>query len=921
MTTFSTNIINFDGGKAPEFDFEKEPCRVCGAEQNYAFSIVIAVYNRQNEIAETINSIINQTFPFKGVQLILVDDGSTDSSFEVCKSFAEKHPKNIILIYKTNGGVSSARNVGMNFATGKYINFIDSDDMFSQNVLQCVFDFFQKYENKTDVVCIKTELFGAKKGDSWFNNKFKKGTRLIDLFKEPYVYLNSVSFSFFHSRIKNQLHFDEEISISEDLKVVNSALMNKWTLGVVCECSYLYRTYATPNESLSTGAKTKKDWYIKYLKRVYFWLYEKAMAQCSGFPEFLQHTLYRDLYNRFCNNTECQKTLSKEEQTEYKKLLKKAISVIDDKVIKNVDVINTDYQIYFLNQKYGKPSITHNDKTVTFCWNKKTTSISKKLCVMYDSCEIKSNHLLLEGYIIDNLAGVDFNENTIYFSLNDGTKIKPTIINSTTNNKLAYLDEYIFKRVYFELDIPLEKIRQSKIGCFVMLGNDAIPVSYSGRTEWFGVGCACKSQYFYQNGYSLYFDNFSLCVARTNLFQHRKMERVFLKELKSLKSPEANKAILLRKFYSFFKLFKFRKLWLISDRENFGDDNGEALYDYLKRKPGTNKYFVLAKNSTDWKRLKKKHFKLLDVSSRKYRLTFLLSDKVVSSHFTNRELKPIKNKFVVDILQKKKHIFLQHGITKDDVSSIYSRKAQKLDLIITSAKPEYKSMVQNPMYFCGEQRVKLTGFPRFDRLFSSQEKVVLIIPTWRRSLVGSLDHSTEEWSIADGFEKSYYYKFYHQLLSHKTLHETAKNLGYKIVYFPHTNLINSNKFFEDIEDIEIVGRKTRNYNKMFARASIMVTDYSSTAFDFCYLKKPIIYCQGDREEFFNSHTYTAGYFDYVKNGFGEVIETADQTANLIIDYMSHNCQMKNFYQKRVDQFFQFNDKQNCKRVYKEIKKL
>ena len=94
-------------------------------QYQYKFSVVIPVYNAESYFDETINSIINQTIGFKeNIQVILVNDGSTDKSEEICKNYQENYPNNIVYISKKNEGVSKTRNVGMQYIKGKYVNFL-----------------------------------------------------------------------------------------------------------------------------------------------------------------------------------------------------------------------------------------------------------------------------------------------------------------------------------------------------------------------------------------------------------------------------------------------------------------------------------------------------------------------------------------------------------------------------------------------------------------------------------------------------------------------------------------------------------------------------------------------------------------------------------------------------------------------------
>ena len=101
------------------------------------FSVVIACYNCEEYLEETITSLLKQTLPFKeNIQVILVNDGSTDNTEEICKEYLNQYPENIIYTYQENQGQAVARNSGLKHATGDYINFLDSDDKFSSNTFE-----------------------------------------------------------------------------------------------------------------------------------------------------------------------------------------------------------------------------------------------------------------------------------------------------------------------------------------------------------------------------------------------------------------------------------------------------------------------------------------------------------------------------------------------------------------------------------------------------------------------------------------------------------------------------------------------------------------------------------------------------------------------------------------------------------------
>lgn len=81
--------------------------------KTYKVSVVTAVYNVEDYLEDMVESIIAQTIGFENIQLILVDDGSKDESWSICERYMEKYPDNVVAIHKENGGVSSARNEGL----------------------------------------------------------------------------------------------------------------------------------------------------------------------------------------------------------------------------------------------------------------------------------------------------------------------------------------------------------------------------------------------------------------------------------------------------------------------------------------------------------------------------------------------------------------------------------------------------------------------------------------------------------------------------------------------------------------------------------------------------------------------------------------------------------------------------------------
>ena len=106
-------------------------------------SVIVPVYNSEGYLKTTIDSILNQTF--KNFELILVDDGSTDKSGIICDKYTVVDER-VIVIHKKNGGVSDARNLGMEYARGKFIEFVDNDDYVFPDFLQTMVAEIGEYD-------------------------------------------------------------------------------------------------------------------------------------------------------------------------------------------------------------------------------------------------------------------------------------------------------------------------------------------------------------------------------------------------------------------------------------------------------------------------------------------------------------------------------------------------------------------------------------------------------------------------------------------------------------------------------------------------------------------------------------------------------------------------------------------------------
>ena len=108
---------------------------------DYKLSVIIPAYNGERFLAETLDCVLNQTL--KSVQIVIVNDGSTDSTADIIADYAKKH-SNILSVTQPNSGVSAARNNGIRNASGEYLLFLDTDDVFTPDSFELMCDKLDK---------------------------------------------------------------------------------------------------------------------------------------------------------------------------------------------------------------------------------------------------------------------------------------------------------------------------------------------------------------------------------------------------------------------------------------------------------------------------------------------------------------------------------------------------------------------------------------------------------------------------------------------------------------------------------------------------------------------------------------------------------------------------------------------------------
>ena len=879
----------------------------------YMFSVVMAVYNVEPFIREAVDSLIAQDIGFENVQLILADDGSTDGSSQICDVYAANYG-NISVIHKKNGGVSSARNAGIPYATGRYISFMDSDDRLTPDTLSLVWRFFEAHREETDVVSVPIVFFDGKTGDHVLNYKFNTESRVIDLEKEWSCVQLHGSSSFIRAEALEGLRFDTGLHYGEDAKLMQRLLVKKKTLGVVPLGRYMYRRRIEGESSALQKSAQDPFNYVPKMKLLIQDTIEYCKREIGTVPKFIQFALMYDLQWVITKN-DLPSCLSDEERAEYLTGMVSVLKDIDDEVILAQKNIKIEQKLFVLGMKYGcSPEQRPVDGDVELCYDgKKIYSVSTRKPTI-DFIRFENGMCVVEGTfslfplrdvtpeIIAELDGKDYPCELFYDS-----------------NPVLSLGEIIliFYRFRVAFPAPEQGSRRFRV-CMKLCGHRVRPTAYT-YGAFSGLSENYASSYYIHDKWRVRHDD-GLLIDRIGPFTRAGSDLRFTWELLTSRKHHAKRAVLYRMACRFLRFWRRKPLWLICDRAFRAGDNGEAFFRYMVTEhPEIDARFILLEDSPDYPALSRIG-KVIPADSLKRKLLGLSSDYTVSSQADQHESRPFapKDDAFRDLMADYRFVYLKHGIIKDDLSQWLRKPKKNIRGFITAARPEYESIISG-RYGYTNKEVWLTGLPRFDRLNPGKDpRQITIMPTWRKYLMGQLDERTGVWSIGPQFLSSRFLTFYNALINDERLIRAAEQFGYSLAFLPHPFLQPYLSVFQNNDSVSFLGPETA-YRDVFASSSLVVTDYSSTVFDFVYLRRPVVYAQFDREEFFGgAHSYTEGYFDYERDGFGEVEHDLEHTVDRIIEYMACGCKMKDNYRARADRFFMFDDRNNCQRVYEKL---
>ena len=883
----------------------------------YFFTVIIPIYNAARYLDDSIGSVINQTIGFNHIQLILINDGSTDNTENICLKYKRIYNENIIYIKLNHGGVSKARNEGLKHAKGLFINFLDSDDKWDSQAFKNIYSFFQINKN-VDIVAGRIKNFELNERYQYIDYKFKK-TKVANLTEDFNFIQFSAASCFIRASSLNNNKFDEEAFFAEDVKLINTILLNKPLLGVVREAVYKCRK-RSDSSSASQVVEENIDFYFKTIDLVINFLISKSKSLYNNIQPFLQFYIAYEILFRIA--IEAYKFLDFNHYNKYCEIIVNLLQQIEDKYILYIKNFHPFIIISTLSKKYKKDlrydMALKNDSLYFLDYKMINLKVNRDILIL-NFIENKENNLHIECEDRFWMPKETFS----YFIQIGNITYFPNYLNYS-NYKLVTMFGVINKgrtiSYNIPFEIPFDKQNEYFLRFYICYNNITIEIFPSiGRYSHIP---PISNGYYTIGNYIIKNLNRNLIIYQRNNYLIKSFEKKFCKELNTI---HKNEIIKYRKEYMKTKKNYFdknRETWIISDRKNQAGDNGEYFFRYLNElKPKNIEYFfVIEKNCSDYERLTK-FDNIIDYYSTDYLNLFLKADKIISSMSDFWVINPfgIDGIFVRDLFHFD-FIYLNNGIIKDDLSRYLNKIEKNIDLFITSSKSEYLSLL-NPDYGYNKENLLLAGMPRLDNLKKLEKKIqkeniILIFPTWRNYIRGTLNIKTHESIQSERFINTSFFNFYNDLINDKQLLEEMLHNKYSGILCLHPNFAQQYRYFKENKLFKV---KSKCFaQELLLKSSLLITDYSSIFFDFAYIGKPIIYSQFDFNEY-RKKQLPQGYFNYEKDGFGPICYDLQCSIRTIIYEIKNKCKIKELYSKRIKNFFEYSDDQNSYRIYNHLK--
>src|SRR4051812_2860639 len=689
------------------------------------FSVVSAVYNVAAYLPDYIASLEGQTHGLDDVEIVMVDDGSTDDSPRILAEWAARRPETVRVVTQDNAGQGAARNTGIQVARGEWITFPDPDDVLGARYFEVVAAFLDEHSD-ADLVATHRMVWLEDKGTVLDRHPLRSmfnGDPYVDLTLNPERFHGSSPASFFLlDRVRELgLEFDDRIRPNfEDGHFNCRYLLSapRPRVGFLNSARYHYRRRADQSSTLQTS-QVHPGRYTAVPEHGFLDVVLRARDEHGAVPNWLATFVLYELHWYFKqtdSKAPAGRPLGGPLADRFHELVSEILGLIDVEAA----LVYTPPAIPALARVVMAHGYRQED------WHEGFVQLQD---LDMDQKLVKATYYFT-GALPDEVWRAN------------GEPIAP--LHAKVRDLTFYGRTLLRERVVW---LPADRSLQ------VDLGGAAVDIVYERPHGPVRVAPPGQIRWWLN--------------PESNRF--RKLVTPHLRVRKP-RSPQGRLAQ--RLMHTSRVRAKYADAWVLMDRVHDALDSGEILFRYLREhRPDINAWFVLEKGGKEWERFRAEGHgdRLVAYGSLQWRLLMANAAHLISSHADAPVMAPRQIHELTH--QTWRFHFLQHGVIKDDISAWLDPK--DIETFVVSTRQEEASIAgDHTPYVFTSREVALTGLPRFDRLrevgmrFPAERRdLVLVTPTWRFGLLPPLIPGTQRRELDRSLLDTYFVRSWMEYLT------------------------------------------------------------------------------------------------------------------------------------------------------------
>lgn len=876
-------------------------------------SLIIPVYNKERFIDKCFESVLEQTIDRSLLEVVVVNDGSTDDSLAVCERFAAQNPF-LRVIDKPNGGVSSARNAGIRAAKGEYLAFLDADDWLNPCALEKILEVFEHYDDETDVVSYRL-VYHKMDGEVSYHKREKWLTKtgLYDLAESPYIAQSTMNVAV-RNRPEAPIFFSEELKMGEDQRFVTENLLRRGKLGYCAEAEYSYLRYRGSSASAGNNPLYAFDDMIA----LYAFFLESAQANPSIAEYCRQILLYNaawrlkgsKLFPDYCEGQE------REEQEARLAAIMRCVPVPSfckcpylDRyhrvfLLKRYGLIEEDAQVDITGKKseLGFPSIG-------YIWKTTPPRLDFMRLIQADDCFQVVARLSCPLFLLDSRVKLEVQIGGMWQELE--------LLASTFDYRACH--EKTAKFFITRFNIPFSALAKDacvRFRCTTLQGEEAehLYVYMDEKVAALRTNSFIRDDAWVFPDYRVRQQDKAIKFIAMDKSYKRKMALSMLKRDRNLLFERMEVKRALRKFEG-------KAVWVYSDLPTStagGNALAQMLHD-MKLGDGVERYYVC--DLTDELIAKRPELtgKVIKSSGEDFDATLFAASKILASYRERHTFYPEKERFFKfgDLARPKEIVYLQHGILHAHLPWYLGYDRILADRIVVSTTTECEVLLKGYAYT--EQSLLKTGAPRLDSLSSdpgNKAKRIVLAPSWRTYLLSG--DSQQRIPEDARFLSSAFYRGLVEFVQSLAQSDILTKHGYELDLKLHPNF----RCYERHFNFGIPGVNTVFDDIDESLYAVAITDFSSYIYDFIYAGTRVMYFLPDEVEFRAGLNHYRELEISLDDAFGPYANSAEQAvANLDGILSDIENDVPSGYQERIDGLFLHHDGHACDRLYEALRKM